>query len=139
LDLTGRFTPDWEVYGSYMWMPVANIDEGVPGSEGQGTRPSLTPKHSGTIWSIYKLTPQLRVGGGLNARSSQTPIRNPGWAAPRFVTADLMAEYTAVQNHLSFKFNLSNVTDKLYAEALYTGHYIPGAGRIFQATASLKF
>ena len=139
LDLTGKLTPEWEVYGSYMWLPVANIDIGVAGSEGQGTRPSLTPKHSGTIWSNYKITPKFRVGAGLNARSSQTPIRNPGWAAPRFVTADVMAEYTAAPNHLTFKLNVSNVTDKLYADQLYTGHYIPGAGRLVQATVSVKF
>jgi catecholate siderophore receptor len=139
LDLTGRITPAWEVYGSYMWIPVAKIDQGVAGSEGQGTRPSLTPRHSGTIWSTYKLTPALRVGGGLNARSSQTPIRNPGFAAPRFVTADLMAEFTALPERLIYKINVSNVTDKLYADQLYTGHYIPGPGRLIQATASFRF
>jgi catecholate siderophore receptor len=139
LDLTGRFTPAWEIYGSYMWIPVAKIDEGVAGSEGQGTRPSLTPRHSGTIWSTYKITPALRVGGGLNARSSQTPIRNPGFAAPRFVTADLMAEFTAVPERLTYKINVSNLTNKLYADQLYTGHYIPGPGRLIQATASFRF
>ena len=139
LDLTGRLTPLWEVFGSYMWIPVANIDIGVPGSEGQGTRPSLTPRHSGTIWSNYRITPQWRVGGGLNARSGQTPIRNPGWEAPRYITADLMAEYTAAVDHLSFKFNISNVTDKLFAEQLYTGHYIPGPGRQYQMAVSMKF
>ena len=29
--------------GSYMWMPFAKIDKGAEGSEGEGTRPSLTP------------------------------------------------------------------------------------------------
>ena len=96
-------------------------------------------RHSGTIWSTYKLTPALRVGGGLNARSSQTPIRNPGFSAPRFVTADLMAEFTALPERLVYKINVSNVTDKLYADQLYTGHYIPGPGRLIQATASFKF
>ncbi len=139
LDLTGRITPAWEVYGSYMWIPVAKIDQGAAGSEGQGTRPSLTPRHSGTIWSTYKLTPALRVGGGLNARSSQTPIRNPGFAAARFVTADLMAEFTALPERLVYKINVSNLTDKLYADQLYTGHYIPGPGRLIQATASFRF
>jgi catecholate siderophore receptor len=139
LDLTGRLTPAWEVYGSYMFIPVASIDEGVAGSEGEGTRPSLTPRHSGTIWSTYKVTQALRVGGGLNARSGQTPIRNPGWTAPRFVTADLMAEYTAIADKLTYKVNVSNVANKLYADQLYSGHYIPGPGRLIQATASFKF
>ena len=139
VDVTGRLTPQWEVFGSYMWMPVANIDIGVAGSEGQGTRPSLTPYHTGTVWSTYQLTPKLRVGGGLNFRGRQTPNRNPGWEVPAWVTADLMAEYTFDFDKLTLKANLSNVTNKLYADSLYSGHYVPGAGRVFQLTANIKF
>jgi catecholate siderophore receptor len=139
LDLTGRLTPKWEVFGSYMWIPVAVIDEGVPGSEGEGTRPSLTPVHSGTFWTNYQVTDRLRLGAGLNARSGQTPNRNPGWYVPRFVTGDLMAEYVLVPEQVTVKANLSNVADKLYGDQLYSGHYIPGPGRTFQVTGSFKF
>jgi catecholate siderophore receptor len=107
-------------------------------TEAQGSRPSLSPRHSGTFWTTYQITPKWRVGGGLNARSSQTPNRNPGWAAPKFITGDLMAEY-AVNEDFTVKANLSNVTNKLYADALYSGHYVPGAGRLLQVTGSLKF
>jgi catecholate siderophore receptor len=107
-------------------------------TEAQGSRPSLTPRHSGTVWTTYQLTPSLRVGGGLNARGSQTPNRNPGWAAPKYITGDLMAEYV-VNAHFTVKANVSNVTNKRYAESLYTGHYVPGAGRLVQVTGSLKF
>lgn len=148
LDLAGRLSSAWEVFGSYMWLPVTKIDVAVPctasatvtcvQAEAQGARPSLTPRHSGTIWTTYQLTPKLRVGGGLNARGSMTPNRNPGWAAPRYVTGDLMAEY-AVSQDFTVKANVSNVTNKLYAESLYTGHYVPGAGRLVQVTGSLKF
>jgi len=138
-DIAGRITPAWEMFLSYMWMPIANIDIGVAGSEGQGTRPSLTPVHSGTVWSTYQVTPRLRVGAGLNMRSSQTPIRNPGWKAEGFVTGDLMIEYAVVPNQLTMKFNVSNVANKLYADQLYSGHYIPGVGRLAQVTASWKF
>lgn len=136
LDLNGRLTPKWEIYGSYMWLPVAHIDTPVTG--GETGRPSLTPRHSGTIWTTYQITPLWRVGGGLNFRGEQTPNRNPGWRVPAFVTADLMAEYTLHQN-ITLKANLSNVTNKLYADQIYSGHYVPGAGRVFQLTASLKF
>jgi catecholate siderophore receptor len=136
IDITGRLTPKWEVYGSYMWLPVAVIDTPVTG--GETGRPSLSPKHSGTIWTTYQVAPKWRVGGGLNFRGEQTPNRNPGWTVPGYVTADLMAEYTASEQ-VTVKANLSNVTNKLYADQLYTGHYIPGAGRLLQMTASLKF
>ncbi len=139
LDVTGRLLPGLEIFGSYMWMPVANIDEAAPGAEGKGTRPSLTPVHSGTVWATYQLTPKFRFGGGLNARSSQQPLRNPGYFVPKFVTGDLMAEYTLVKDQFIVKANLTNVADKLYADQLYPGHYIPGPGRLFQLTGTYRF
>lgn len=139
LDLAGRLSPKWEMFASYTYMPVAKIDVATPGSEGQGARPSLSPRHNGTLWTTYQLTPELRVGGGLNSRSGQSPNRNPGWYTERFVTGDLMAEYQVIRNTLVLKANLSNVANKLYADQLYAGHYIPGAGRIFQLTGSYKF
>ena len=93
---------------------------------------------SGTIWSTYQLTPQWRVGGGINFRSSQTPNRNPGFEVPGYFTGDLMAEFR-VNDQFTLKANLTNVTNRLYADQLYSGHYIPGAGRVFQLTGSLSF
>jgi len=140
MDFSGRLTADWEIFLSYMWMPVAKIDISSAGSgEMQGDRPSLTPQHTGTLWTTYQLSPKLRVGAGLNGRSGQQPNRNPGFYAPKFITADLMAEYALIANKLLFKANVSNVADKLYADSLYTGHYVPGAGRMFQLTGSYKF
>lgn len=138
VDVSGRLTPAWEIYGSFMWIPSAKIDVGVAGSEGQDARPSNTPKYSGTVWNTYQVTPQWRVGAGLNFRGKQTPIRNPGWEVPGFVTADLMAEYKVSEN-VMLKANLSNVANKLYADQLYSGHYVAGPGRLFQVTGTVKF
>ena len=144
VDVAGRITPKWEVFSSYTWIPFAKIDVGATTAaqsitgELQGQRPSLTPRHSGTFWNTYQLTPEWRVGGGLNFRSKQTPNRNPGWSAPSYITADLMAEYKYNAAWI-FKANLNNVTNKLYADALYSQHYIPGSGRVFQLTATTTF
>ncbi len=138
IDVAGRLTPQWEIYASYMWMPVANIDEGVAGSEGEGTRPSNTPYHSGSFWNTYQINAQWRVGAGINFRGRQTPIRNPGWEVPSWVTADAMVEYL-MNDKVTLKLNVSNLTNKLYADQLYSGHYIPGAGRLVQLTGSFKF
>jgi catecholate siderophore receptor len=141
VDLSGRLTDRWEVYVSYVWQPVANIDVAAPtagAGERQGERPWLTPKHSGTVWTTYQVTPQLRLGGGINFRSAQTPNRNPGWSAPGYATVDLMAEYL-INERLTLKANLGNVGNKLYADALYSGHYVPGAGRNLQVTLTAQF
>ena len=151
LDLTGRLTTAWEIYGSYMWMPVARVDATAPcTTTGQctqssvgnrvGDRPGLSPKHSGTVWNTYQFTPAFRAGVGINFRSKQAPadVTAPAWEAPSFITGDLMAEYT-IDDRFTVKANLSNVTNKLYADALYRGHYVPGAGRIFQVGLTAKF
>jgi catecholate siderophore receptor len=137
-DITGRLSPRWDVFGSFMWMPVAKIDVGGQGAEAAGARPSLTPRVSATLWNTYQINGQWRVGAGLNHRGAQTPNRNPGWQAPAFTTADVMAEYR-VDEKLTFKGNVSNLTNKLYADQLYSGHYVPGAGRLVQVTGSYKF
>ena len=144
VDVVGRLNPKWEVYGSYMWMPIARVDEAASTATTVGNRvgdrPGLSPRHSGTVWTTYQVTPQWRVGGGLNFRSRQSPadVTAPAWEAPSFVTADLMAEYLVTQN-ITIKANISNIADKLYAESLYRGHYIPGAGRMVQVGLTAKF
>jgi catecholate siderophore receptor len=144
VDITGRINPKWEVYGSYMWMPIAKVDEAASTAttvgNRAGDRPGLSPRHSGTVWTTYQFTPQWRVGGGLNFRSGQSPadVTAPAWEAPGFVTADLMAEYTINQN-FSVKANVGNLADKLYAESLYRGHYVPGAGRLLQVALTARF
>ncbi len=144
LDISGRITSAWEVFGSYAWIPSARIDVGnADGStltgERVGDRPSLTPRQSGTIWTTYQITPQWRVGGGLNARSSQTPNRNPvGIVALSYITGDLLAEFT-LNDAISFKLNFNNVTNKLFADSLYTAHYVPGAGRMVFLSMTTRF
>ena len=121
--MAGRITPQWEVYGSYAWIPSAKIDAGnADGTtltgEQVGQRPSLTPRHSGTVWTTCQITPALRIGAGINARSAQTPNRNPpGVMAPSFITGDLLAEFT-FSDSIGLKLNVLNVTNKHYADVL---------------------
>lgn len=145
LDVAGRISARWEVFGSYTWIPSARIDAGNPNDntaltgELVGQRPSMTPRHSGTVWTTYQFTDKLRLGAGLNARSKQTPNRNPaGIVAPGWVTGDLLAEY-AFSDRVDLKLNLLNVTNKYYADSLYSGHYIQGAPRTLSGTLTMRF
>lgn len=142
IDLAGRVTPQWEIFTSWAFIPDAEVDKAssVLGTtltgETVGQRPGLTPRHSATLWSTYQLTPKWRFGAGLNARSSDTPQQST-LVARGFVTADLMAEYDA--GGVLFKLNVSNLTNKLYADTLYRGHYIAGKPRTVQLTTVVKF
>ena len=149
IDASGMLTPKWEIYGSYMWMPDAMVDAAAPcpatgtctqatAGDRVGDRPSLTPIHSGTVWTTYQFTPELRLGAGVNFRSEQSPNRNPGFFAPGYATLDLMSEYKFNEKTV-LKVNVTNALDKLYADGLYTAFYTPGPGRTVQATLNLKF
>lgn len=142
LDFAGRLTPAWELFAAYEFIPSAKVDKGASDGttliqgEAVGQRPAMTPRHSGSVWTTYRLTPSWRVGGGLNARSSVKPLLT-NFHAPRFVTADLLVEYT--RGPMQWKLNVTNVADKLYADQLYRGHYIPGKARAVQLTGTFTF
>jgi catecholate siderophore receptor len=143
LDVAGRLSPNWEVFASYAFIPDAEIDKAASSTnttlqgERVGARPGGTPKHSGTVWTTYKVG-AFRFGGGINARSADAPPLIDTFKAPACVTGDLMAEYS-LNEDLAFKLNVSNVTNKLYADMLYRGHYIPGKPRTIQLTTSYRF
>ncbi|SFN88852.1 catecholate siderophore receptor [Formivibrio citricus] len=138
IDLAGRLTPAWEVFASYAYIPVARVDSstGATGTEAVGSRPGLTPRHSGTFWTTYKLTSELRIGGGINFRSRDTPAGST-IQAPAYVTGDLMAEYD-LGSH-AYKLNITNITNEHYADYLYRGHYVAGKARAAQLTVSFRF
>lgn len=153
IDLTGRLTPKWEIFGSYMWMPHAKVDAAAPCPPGatmqtcsqfsgttnaEGSRPGLTPIHSGTVWSTYQFTPEFRLGGGINFRSEQYANTNRDVQSRPYGTLDMMAEYKFSERYV-LKANLINVFDKLYVDSIYNGHYVPGAGRNLQLSMNISF
>ena len=131
-----------------MVIPDAQVDAAAPCSKGStcsqntpgervGDRPALTPLYSGTVWANYAINSKWRLGAGLNFRGHQTPTRSE-FKVPAFITADLMAEFKA-NDYLTWKLNVSNLNNHLYADQLYPGHYVAGAGRLVQLSASIRF
>lgn len=144
-NFAGRITPAWEVFWNHTWIPSAKIDKSNvalnaagTGAQVEGDRPGLTPKHSGSLWTTYRVLPQLRLGLGANYRSSQSPDGQRTYHTASFVTFDAMAEY-AVNEKVSLKLNVTNLTDKLYADSLYRGFYVPGAPRRVELSVKALF
>ncbi|MBP7530960.1 MAG: TonB-dependent siderophore receptor [Ottowia sp.] len=141
----GRITPKWEMFWNHTWIPVAKISRSNQqlaasggGAQVQGDRPGLTPRHSGSVWSTYRVFPKLRLGLGANYRSSQSPEGNRAVKAAGFVTFDAMAEYSFTEM-TTLRLNVTNLTDKLYADTLYRGFYGPGQPRRVQLTLKHLF
>ncbi|PJI97149.1 catecholate siderophore receptor [Acidovorax sp. 69] len=144
-NLAGRLTPQWEVFFNHTWIPEAKIDRSNValaanggGAQVQGDRPGLTPKHSGSVWSTYAVTSNIRVGAGLTYRGKQNPEGSRAVYASGFSTIDAMVEYS-FDEKTTLKLNVSNLTDRVYADALYRGFYTPGAPRSVQVTLKTRF
>lgn len=145
IDIAGRIGANWEAFLSYTWIPNARIDKSNvalnsagTGAQVQGDRPGLTPRHSASLWTTYRLSPKLRIGGGLNHRGEQNPEGARHVTADAFTTLDLMAEYSFNEN-VTMKVNVANATDELYADSLYRGFYAPGAPRSVAVSLKARF
>ena len=139
-NFAGRITPAWEVFYNHTWIPLARIDtsSATGNAQTEGDRPALTPKHSASLWSTYRLSGLWRVGGGLNHRSAQSPDQNRTVTAAAFTTVDAMVEHTLSENSL-LKLNVNNLTNRLYADQLYRGFYVPGAARRMELSLKTLF
>ncbi len=142
-NLAGRITPHWEVFYNHTWIPEALIDNmnGATATGNRprtGDRPGLTPRHSGSAWMTYRALPNLRLGGGLNFRSDQTPEADRRYIAKGFATVDAMAEYT-LSGGTAVKLNVTNLANRLYADSLYTSAFLPGAPRSVQLSVKTLF
>ncbi len=145
LDVVGRITPQWDVYASYTWIPVATIDQtGSAQANTIGQRVGLTPKHSGSLWLGYQATPKLRLAGGLRGASTNRPVSGTTGAAsataraPGYVAMDLMAEYQFTDTVYA-KLNITNATNRTYGDQLYPGFVTLGEARNVRLTVGTRF
>jgi catecholate siderophore receptor len=138
-NFAGRITPAWEVFYNHTWIPDARIDvSSATGNMKQGDRPGLTPKHSASLWSTYVVAPMWRVGAGLNYRGKQTPLINSTISTQAFTTVDAMVERT-LSDSTVLKLNVSNLSNKLYIDQVYSSFYVPGAPRRVELSLKTLF
>jgi catecholate siderophore receptor len=139
LNFAGRLSAAWEMFYNHTWIPSARIDvSSATGNMKQGDRPGLTPEHSASLWSTYRVAPLWRVGAGLNYRGQQTPLINATIHTAAFTTVDAMVEHTVSDNTV-LKLNVSNLSNKLYIDQVYSSFYIPGTARRVELSLKTLF
>ncbi len=144
-NLAGRITPAWELFWNHTWIPSARIDRSNvslnaagTGAQAEGDRPGLTPRHSGSVWTTYRIAPPWRLGVGANYRGRQNPEGQRSYTARGFVSFDAMAEYSLSET-VTLKLNVTNLGNTRYADTLYRGFYQPGAPRRVDLTLKVLF
>ena len=127
LDVAGRITPAWEVYAVVRVDPDRQDRRGrqrrsTPTGELVGQRPSLTPRHSGSL--LHDLPGHAEAAPRRRPQRAQLADAEPqpGRASSRRASSPATCSpSTRSRRRSSLKLNVINVTNKLYADSLYTG------------------
>ena len=147
LELAGRVTDSWEVF-SGLSLIDAEILEVAPSNGNAnfvGQMPRNTPKQTFNLWTTYQLPLGFKVGGGMEYKSKRyggaptgSGAFNPNWV-PSYTRWDAMVAYE--QPKYAIKFNVQNLFDKLYYDAIYDngGFTYVGQARRFILSTEYKF
>ncbi|WP_199901143.1 TonB-dependent siderophore receptor [Neisseria cinerea] len=132
-EISGAITPKWQIHAGYSYLhsqikTASNSrDDGIF---------LLMPKHSANLWTTYQVTPELTIGGGVNAMSGITS--SAGMHAGGYATFDAMAAYRFTPK-LKLQINADNIFNRhYYARVGSTSTFnIPGSER--SLTANLRY
>ncbi|HZV09644.1 MAG TPA: TonB-dependent receptor, partial [Novosphingobium sp.] len=166
LGLSGNITPAWSVFGGYTYMDSIVLDAGTtktttgtyvayaPAAATGKPFPN-TPKNSFTLFTTYKATHRLTLGGGAiymskvyggfsdsrqaNADGTVTILKTRATYVPAYWRFDANASYK-LNDFLTLKLSALNLTNKLYYDQAYATHYAhQAAGRTVIGTVSVKY
>lgn len=132
-EISGAVTPKWQIHAGYSYLhsqikTAANSrDDGIF---------LLMPKHSANLWTTYQVTPELTIGGGVNAMSGITS--SAGMHAGGYATFDAMAAYRFTPK-LKLQINADNIFNRHYYARVGSANTfnIPGSER--SLTANLRY
>lgn len=120
------------------------------GAGADGDQLAFTPKRSANLWTTYAFANGLTIGGGVQhvgdawagrPDDADRIIPNGRWGElPGYTIGSLMASY-AVNDKLTLRFNVDNVTDETYATSgnwAMTRAFI-GPARSYLLSADFRF
>ncbi len=151
LELTanGHLPHGWAVSASYAYLDGritrSNATQASPQTPVvqiplQGKRPSLTPRHSASLWAVKQMDHGFSAGGGLRYSADRYASASNAVVLPGYVTVDLAAYYRS--RAVDLALNLKNATNRRY---IVSGHgandnlLVPAAPRAVELSATYRF
>lgn len=132
IGIQGHINDRWELLSSYTFLHSETASSNYyPAAVGQPL--NNVPQNLFNIWSEYRFTPRLEVGGGGNfvdSRTANTATMTPTTvveSAPGYWVFNAMAKYELTER-MELQVNVNNLFDRFYLDELHPGHVIPGAG-----------
>jgi catecholate siderophore receptor len=125
--VTGRITPEWQVFGGYAYLDGRIID-GI-GAGTSGNVPLNTPRDSATLWTTYTFRETYEIGGGATYIGYRYANNTNSVSVPDFTRLDMTAAYR--QPAYDVRVNIFNLTNVMYYEQVIAsdgGRAVPGSG-----------
>lgn len=119
LGVSGNLTRQWQVFGGYTWMD-SELVSGAYNNVNVGDPLANTPEHTFSLFTTYRVTPKLSLGGGAYYVSDSFGGNQGGAGgganriyAPAYTRFDLFASYDLTDT-ASLQLNVQNATDEEY-------------------------
>ncbi|MEO5934352.1 MAG: TonB-dependent receptor [Duganella sp.] len=141
LTFNGDLGNGWNTCAGYSYLDAV-MNSSLARDDGQAVqekRPTLTPKHSATLWVTKALARHFGMGGGVNYVGDRFANPDNTVTLSCYVTVDTMAYYR--QRGIDLPLSVMNLFDRAYIVA---GHgssknlHLPGAPRSVQLTARYR-
>lgn len=136
LEVAGQITPWWNIIAGYAYLDSEIVESGNAAE--LGNRLPSTPEHGASLWSTVRLDPSWQVGGGVFLVGERYANAANTNKAEGYARVDAMVGYR-LTDQVEVRFNVFNVFDTDYYDAVYTGHVVPGAGRTAVLSTSFRF
>ncbi len=143
LGAVGNVSERWQIQAGYAYLDSEVVKTTLANTQGNAL--ANTPKHSGSLFTTYKLPWHgIEVGGGANFVSSRLASSSPDNStavlkkAAGYMTVQAMARMPLPREGFSLQLNGYNLTGQKYYDLLHPSHVVPGAGRTLLLSLNVK-
>ena len=142
VNVAGRITPEWQVFGGYAYMNGV-ILQGLSYQNGIGNTtgkvPLNTPRDSANLWTTYTFNETYEIGGGFFYVGQRYANNTNTVVVPAYTRFDLTAAYK--QPTYDVRLNVYNLFNLIYYDGVIAsdgGRAVMGAGTTGMITLNYR-
>jgi len=147
LEVAGKLTPQWQVSAGYAYLDSILLSSSSSAISVGGPLANV-PKHNVTVWTTYDFPGKIQVGGGMNYLSSRRASISSAANAydsvtglfkevPSYCVFNAMVS-VPIHAQATLQLNIYNVFNTGYFDQVHPGHVVPGEGRAFVVSTSVR-
>ncbi len=137
IGLAGSVNERWQVAGGYSYQNV-EITSTTTAAPAERVVP-LTPKHTFSLWNMYRFTPRIGVGLGVTHQTGSFASISNAVTLPEFTRMDA-ALFFALTDRVEAQLNIENLFDEDYwATAHNDNNITPGSPTAARLTLRTRF